>query len=301
MTRKLLYLINPVSGTKKKSTLREVITKRTTAAQLSFTIEETRIDGNYEYLRERILSQQITDIIVCGGDGSVSTVTSYLLDMDVAIGIIPTGSGNGLALAAGIPYSTNKSLDIVFNGYSSYVDGFRINDKFSCMMCGMGCDAQVAHDFAIKKVRGLLTYLKLSAFNYFKATPFNFTVKVKDITTTLDAFFITISNSNQFGNHVTIAPKASLNDGLFDIVIVKKMHKLMLPFALLRQITGRNALSKFNKYRNNRNIIYFQATQATIINNSNAPLHIDGEPHPYTDKIDLKILPNAFRLLQPSP
>jgi len=299
MKRKILYLINPISGTKRKPLLKKTIEKRTAEQKLSFEIGETRSDGDYESLREHIINEKFTDVIICGGDGSVSTITSFLLGTDVSIGIVPTGSGNGLALAAGIPYSTEKALEIIFKGQSSPIDGFRINDKFSCMMCGIGCDAQIAHDFANRKVRGLKTYLQLSALQYFKAQSFNFTIKTKDLSTDIDAFFITISNSNQFGNNITIAPKASLNDGLFDIVIVKKMNKLMLPFALLHQISGINALEELKNYRNNKNIIYFQAREATIINNGNAPLHIDGEPEPLTGKIKFKILPNAFRLLQP--
>lgn len=300
MERKLLYLINPISGTKRKPLLKKTIEQKTKEKRLSFEITETRSDGDYSFLKKKIADEKITDVVVCGGDGSVSTITSYLLDVNVNVGIVPTGSGNGLALAAGIPYATERALKIIFDGHSSFVDGFSINNKFSCMMCGIGCDAQIAHDFANRKIRGLKTYLQLSALQYFKAQPFNFTIKTKDHSTDVDAFFITISNSNQFGNNITIAPKASLNDGLFDIVIVKKMHKLMLPFALLHQISGSNAVEELKNYRNNKNIIYFQAREATIINNGSAPLHIDGEPEPLTQKIKFKILPNAFRLLQPS-
>lgn len=300
MERNLLYFINPVSGTKRKPLLKQTIEKRTTAGRHKFQIEETRSDGNYSYLKEKIITEKITDVVVCGGDGSVSTITSFLLDTEVNIGIVPTGSGNGLALTAGIPYATDGALNVIFGGRASYVDGFRINEKFSCMMCGMGCDAQVAHDFANRKIRGLKTYLQLSAWQYLKARPYNFTIKTKELSIDVDAFFVTVSNSNQFGNNITIAPKASLNDGFFDIVIVKKMHKLMLPFALLHQISGINALEEFKNYRNNKNIIYFQAQEATILNNGNAPLHVDGEPEPLTEKITFSILPNAFRLLQPS-
>ena len=300
MERKLLYLINPVSGTKRKPLLKKTIEQKNQEKRLKFEIGETRSDGNYTFLKDRIINEKLTDVIICGGDGSVSTITSFLLDTNVNIGIVPTGSGNGLALAAGIPYSTEKALKIIFDGHSSPVDGFKINDKFSCMMCGIGCDAQVAHDFADRKIIGLKTYLQLSALQYFKAQPFNFTIKTKEHSLDVDAFFITVSNSNQFGNNITIAPKASLNDGLIDIVIVKRMHKLMLPFALLHQISGSNAVEELKNYRKNKNIIYFQAREATIINNNRAPLHIDGEPEPYTQKIKFKILPNAFRLLQPS-
>jgi YegS/Rv2252/BmrU family lipid kinase len=300
MERKLLYLINPISGTKRKPLLKQTIEQLTAAQKLDFEIGETRSDGNYSDLRRTLEDAHFTDIIICGGDGSVSTVASYLLGSNINIGIIPTGSGNGLALAAGIPYETSAALRVIFNGYSSRIDGFSINNRFSCMMCGIGCDAQVAHDFAGKKVRGLKTYLQLSALQYFKAKPYNFTVRTKEHSLDLDAFFITISNSNQFGNNITIAPKASLNDGLFDVVIVKKMHKLVLPFALLHQISGTNALEELKNYRNNKNIIYFQTREATIVNNEDAPLHIDGEPQPLTGKLKLKIIPNAFRLLQPS-
>lgn len=300
MEKKLLYLINPISGTKRKPLLRSTIEKRTQAANIPFEIADTRSDGKYAYLVNKIADEKITDIVICGGDGSVSTVASFLVNTDVNVGIVPTGSGNGLALAAGIPYSTEKALDIIFNGTPSLIDGFWINNKFSCMMCGIGCDAQIAHDFHNKKVRGLKTYLQLSAMQYFKAKPFNFSIQTEDLSLDVDAFFVTISNSNQFGNNITIAPKASLNDGLFDIVIVKKMHKLALPFALLHQISGINALEELKNYRNNKNIIYFQAKEATIINNEAAPIHIDGEPEPTTDRINFKILPNAFRLIQPS-
>lgn len=299
MQRKLIYLINPISGTKKKSAVQAVIIKKTVAQGLPFEITDTRIDGDYTGLHIKIIKEKITDVIVCGGDGSVSAVAAALLNVDVAIGIVPMGSGNGLALAAGIPASTSRALEIIFKGRSSHIDGFSINQKFSCMMCGMGADAQIAHDFALRKKRGLRTYLKLSALHYFKSRPFSFTIQSKEKTFETSAFFLCVANSNQFGNHVTIAPRASLNDGLFDIVIVNKMSKLVLPFYLLHQIAGINALQEINNYRKSSSITYFQASEAIITNNSDAPLHVDGEPQPLTKKIHLKIIPNAFRLLQP--
>jgi YegS/Rv2252/BmrU family lipid kinase len=300
MQRKFIYLINPISGIKKKPALFETIKTSTERAGFDFEIMETRKDGDYRFLRELIPGKKITDLVICGGDGSVSTVTAHLLDVSVNVGIIPTGSGNGLALAAGIPYSTKRSLDIIFKGTPSYVDGFLINGKFSCMMCGIGNDAQVAHEFAETRVRGLKTYLKISALNYFKCKPYSFTIVANEKNITLDAFFVTVANSNQFGNNVTIAPRASLSDGLLDFVVVKKMHKLVLPFALLHQISGSNAITELQHYRNNRNVVYFQAKEAEIINHDNAPIHIDGEPEPSAEKIGIKILPKAFRLLQPS-
>lgn len=297
MNRKLLYLVNPISGTRKKPGLLIAITKATEEAGFPFSFMDTRADGNYDFLPAHLLAEQITDLVICGGDGSVSQVCSFLSGVNVNVGIIPLGSGNGLALAAGIPASLKGALKIIFAGHSAYIDGFTINNKFSCMMCGIGNDAQVAHDFAKEKVRGLNTYLRLSAINYFKSKSYQFTININGEKFNNDAYFIVIANSNQFGNHVTIAPQASLNDGLLDIVVVRKMNKLILPFMLLNQLSGNNRAVK-NIFRNNKKILYFQSAELNITNPGGAPIHIDGEPEPPAENIIIKIKPNAFRLLQ---
>jgi len=300
MRRKLIYFINPISGTKNKTALAATITKRTAAMNIPFEIVATQKDGRYDHLPKKILKENITDVIICGGDGTVSTIVSALLQTDVSIGIIPRGSGNGLALTARIPVNINKALDIIFQGHSKATDGFFINDHFSCMLCGMGFDAQVAQEFDMVKRRGLMTYMKISAINYFKAQTYPFTIASKEKNFAVDAFFICVANSNQFGNNFTIAPHASLSDGLFDIVIAKKMNRLMLPFSILNQFAGINAIQKLDDHIARRNIIYFQASELTIHNPALAPLHIDGEPVQATNQVTLKIAPNAFRLLQPA-
>lgn len=300
MQRKFIYLINPISGVKNKFKLKRDIIDSTTLAAVPFELIDTRADDDYSFLPAYIEQHSITDVIICGGDGSVSTVTSFLLGTNVSVGIVPTGSGNGLALAARIPYSTKKALNIIINGHAALIDGYLINDKFSCMMCGMGNDAQVAHDFALSKVRGLKTYIQLSAKRFFALKSFRFVISTSEGESPVNAFFITVSNSNQFGNYVTIAPRASLNDGLLDVVVVKKMSRLFLPIALMNQIVGINSISEIHNKGNRKKIVYFQTRELIIKNLDYAPLHIDGEPQPTTEEIKIKILPGAFRLLQPS-
>jgi diacylglycerol kinase (ATP) len=300
MLRKIVYLINPVSGTKEKTLLKEIISKKTAERNIPFEILVTSKTGNYQNLREKILEENITDVVTCGGDGTVSAVAGALMDLDVRFGIIPIGSGNGLALTAKIPVSPLKALDVIFAGNASKIDGLYINEKFSCMLCGIGFDAQVAHDFANAKRRGLQSYIRISAINFFKAKPYPFTIESRERNFDTEAFFITIANSNQFGNNFTIAPKASLQDGLLDIVIVKKMNKLMLPFSILGQITGINALQQLDDHINRRNVIYFQTKNLKIRNSENAPLHIDGDPTTTTSFFNIHIKPKAFQLLQPS-
>lgn len=301
MARKIIYLINPISGIAGKSALEEIIIRENKIRNILFEINFTNAAGNYDQLLQKINNEKITDVVVCGGDGSVNAVAASLIHKDVNIGVIPMGSGNGLALSAKIPTQIPAALRIIFKGKASHIDGFFINDRFSCMLCGIGFDAKVAQDFSKQKRRGLQTYIKVTAINYFSAKPYLFRLHTQtgEESFAFEAYFISIANSNQFGNNFIIAPKADLSDGLLDIVIVKKMSKLVLPFSLLSQMTGINAKQALSQDLFENNIIYFQASSLTIINNDEAPLHIDGDPTPTSKKFVIKVVPKAIRLIQP--
>ena len=297
MQRKLIFFYNPISGTKGKEQLLASIRSQTTAKGLLFEIQETNASGDYNFLRNKIQQDGVTDIIVCGGDGTVNQVASALQNVDVNIGIIPMGSGNGLALAAGIPRNTDEALQIIFRGNASSIDAFYINQQFSCMLCGLGFDAQVAHDFARQAKRGLGTYIKQTIKNFFSAKAWPFVLNIDNSTITTEAFFISIANSNQFGNNVTIAPKASICDGLIDVVVVKKMSKAKLLFSLLKQVTSGQVTAR-KKYHQ-EDILYYQTKNLHIKNPLEAPFHIDGDPAATAKEFNITIIEKAFRLLQP--
>ena len=299
MIRKIVYFINPVSGTKDKDLLLATLKERTKKENIPFEILHTNAPGNYSFLKEKIDKDHITDIVICGGDGTVNRIVNTLIDVDVNIGIIPVGSGNGLALSAKIPRDINKALDIIFNGKASYVDAFFVNSLFSCMLSGLGLDAMVAHDFAKQKKRGLSTYIKKTTDLFFTALPYQFEIINKGQLFSTQAYFICIANSNQFGNNFKIAPKASLNDGLLDIVIVKKMSKPKMLFSVLKQMRVGKVSSTNEKVFNKKDILYFQSDKLIINNLSMAPFHIDGEPVQTAKRLTVEIIPNAFKLIQP--
>jgi diacylglycerol kinase (ATP) len=326
MPRKIIYLINPISGTGGKSSLRELITRRTQQAGIEFSIRPTDAQGNYEYLIPVIGQEKITDIVICGGDGTVSAVAAALTGVDVRIGIVPMGSGNGLAFAAGIPKDPGRALDILFAGKAAFIDGFRINGKFSCMLCGIGFDAEVAHDFASQPRRGLRTYVKVSLRHFLRARCYSFQI---DLTAAgsgvgasaagagasaagagasaaargpsfpVGAFFIDIANGNQFGNNVTIAPQADLHDGLLDIVIVKKASRLRLLWSAIRQVRGGYPLTADPVDAGNKKVLYFQTPELVITNPDGAPLHVDGDPAPSAGVFRIAVVPKAIQLIQP--
>lgn len=300
MNRNIIYIINPISGSRTKKDLQLVIEKKTNEAGIAFQIFPSVASGDYTFMQAIIKEQKITDVIIAGGDGTVSQVVNSLINCQVKFGIIPCGSGNGLAYTANIPKSASKALDVIFKGQSSFIDGFTINNQFACMLCGLGFDAKVAHDFAEQPQRGLTTYIMQAVKNFFSAKTYTFKLTVNNTTLTFDAYIISIANSNQFGNNFTIAPKASLSDGLLDIVIVTNQSKLSVLVQTFKQIRGKNKLQPVTSINNKKGIIYFQTDKCNINNISQAPLHIDGDPAETPAKLIIEVKKKCFSLIQPA-
>ena len=304
MARKIIYLINPISGTKGKTSLRELITARTTAKGIPFQILPTDAEGRYDHLLPLIEHEGVTDIVICGGDGTVSAVAAALKGSPARLGIIPMGSGNGLALAAGIPTDPARALDVVFAAKAAFIDGLYINGQFSCMLCGIGLDGKVAHEFARQDRRGLQTYIRVTMKNFFSADPYPFRLRLPlagggESVLDVRAFFISIANGNQFGNNFTIAPRANLQDGLLDIVVARETSRLRFLLAVLRQVMGGYRLTTVAAKDDSAKILYFQTPALVIENPGGAPLHIDGDPKSSADQFRIEVVPRAIRLIQP--
>lgn len=298
MPRHIIYIINPISGTRVKKDLPSIIEQETKKQGIPFQIFPSVASGDYSFLRPIIREQKITDVVIAGGDGTVNQVVAGLMDCNVNFGIIPCGSGNGLALTAKIPKQPAKAMNIVFTGKAVPTDGFYINEKFACMLCGLGYDAKVAHDFANQPKRGLATYARMAFKNFFAMKPHRFQIQLQDGSIETDAWFMSIANSNQFGNNFTIAPMASLSDGLLDIVIVSSTTKIGFIFKTLRQLVGWNKLKAESLVKGKKGVIYFQTDKLTISNPSFAPLHIDGDPAETDKEFIIEIKKKCFRLIQ---
>lgn len=299
MQRRILYIINPISGKGNKQTLQEVIERESKKAGIFFEIFPSVSSGDYSFLDDLIVEKKITHIVIAGGDGTINQAINNLKKHHLPFGIIPSGSGNGLAFSAGIPKNIPAALSIAFAGKTEWTDAFTINGQFACMLCGLGFDAQVAHDFALDEKRGLITYVKKVIQNFFTAKPYPFALKLENKIIELDAYFISIANSNQFGNNFTIAPKASLNDGLLDVVVVTQQTKLNLLLQTLVQVSGFNQLQKAENINKDTSIVYFQTRALEIKNPNLAPLHIDGDPMESITKIDIEIQSKSFQLIYP--
>lgn len=297
MPRRFLFILNPISGTGDKDSVEQVIRKQTAASGFEYHIFPSVANGDYGFVEHIIEQKKITDIVVAGGDGTLNATVNHLGKFGLPFGIIPCGSGNGLAFSAGIPKDAEKALKVIFKGKAQWIDAFTINGKFACMLCGLGLDAQVAHDFANAPKRGLLTYVKKTIADFIKAPAYSFVLHNDGKEIKTKAFFISIANSNQFGNNFTIAPQASLTDGLLDIVIMTKQSKVSVLFNTVRQISGFNQIKSMEMVHENSSLIYFQTEAIHISNPEHAPMHIDGDPVDAASEVEVKVMKKAFQLI----
>ena len=299
-TRQIAFLINPISGTSAKEGLEQMLTSHCRDAGIEYQVIYTALTTTSDLLKMQLADFGVTDLVVCGGDGTVNLAASAVAHTSINLGIIPVGSGNGLARTASIPLNPAKAFDVVLKGKLQTTDAFEVNGSFACMLSGIGLDAEVAERFSHSHRRGLITYTTQALIQFFKTQPVQFEVEIDGFRFFTDAFFISIANSNQFGNNVTIAPLASLSDGLLDVIIVQKMPKATLPFALLGQLRHNHHMKNWAEKIGKQSILYFQTPEITIGNPRHAPMHVDGDPYPSGEKVHYKIIKNAFNLWVPA-
>lgn len=299
MQRNFVFIINPISGTRNKSLLQQKIEAFAKSNHFAYCIFTSAADGDYIFLKAHIEKEKITDVVIAGGDGTINGVLNSLQHVAVRFGLLPCGSGNGLAFTAGLSRSIDKALQVIKAGKSEWTDAFLVNERFGCMLCGLGFDAAVAHAFANDPNRGLKTYIKKSVQHFFSAQAYPFTLLFQNAMLETEAFFISIANSNQFGNNFTIAPKASLMDGLLDLVIVTKQNKAKLIWETLKHVIGFNAVQQTDLVDKNAGVIYLQTAAVTIQNPMFAPMHLDGDPAGTAAIINVQLLKGHFRLIYP--
>jgi YegS/Rv2252/BmrU family lipid kinase len=305
LNRKLFYIINPIAGNGSRGSLRKQIEERTRKAGYDFECRDSAIDGNYDLIAHAIQSEGFTDIIIAGGDGTINQVVGALRYLELPFGIIPCGSGNGLARCAGLSTDPQEALDTIFSGSAMRTDGYTVNGNFACELTGLGFDGAVAHAYAQSATRGLNTYIRHAIKQFASAPSYRFIVRLFGQALSLDAYMITVANANQFGNKVTIAPYASLSDGLLDVVIVKKQHKLPLLWRAYRQLSGQNQplrgediITSLSDKRNQQDIHYWQVSAIEIENLDDAMIHVDGEATSRVEKAKIEIAPSVFRLIR---
>jgi diacylglycerol kinase (ATP) len=288
LERKALFIINPISGGKKKDDVPELIKKYLDAAKFEAVIVCS--DGPAHARQIAMEAANKFDLIVAvGGDGTVNEVASAIVGTDTILGIIPYGSGNGLARFLGIPMNAPEAIQALNTSRVEIIDSATLNGRPFFNMAGMGFDAHISEVFARRKKRGFFTYLVSSIEEFNKYKPESYHVEVDGNRFEREAFMLSFANSSQYGNNAHISPHASVQDGLLDICVIKQF-----PFWRLLEM-GIRMLTKTTDSTNYLEII--RGKHITIKRANPGPVHLDGEPHITGTDTKIELVPNSLKVI----
>ena len=286
-----MLIINPISGTGKKKGLDTKVEKAMGAIGYDVDVRVTTCRGDATRLAAEAVSENYGAVLAAGGDGTVNETAQALCGSEVTFGIIPSGSGNGLARHINIPVNVDAALDVISRGIVAKCDYGTVNNRpFFCTF-GVGFDAAVSHSFAKQSRRGMFSYIKSALTSYIKYKPDTYTISANGKILTEKAFVVACCNASQYGNNAYIAPKASITDGLLDIIIIHQGSPID---------TAMVGMDLFTGYIDSNTLIHsLRAPAAVIYRQNEGPAHIDGEPMMMEDIMDIKCHHEGLKVFIP--
>lgn len=249
MKKKIVFIMNPISGTSSKAAIPSLIESTLNKELFEYEIRMTERAGHASEIATEAKDNHVDIVVAVGGDGTINEVARSIVHSDTALGIIPCGSGNGLARHLLIPMNLRKSIEIINHCEIRDLDYGVINEYPFFCTCGMGFDAFVSMKFAESGKRGPISYAENILREGLKYQPETYTLEDETGTKQYKAFLISCANASQYGNNAYIAPQASMSDGLMDIIIMEPFDVLEAPqvsFDMFNKTLDKN--SKIKKF-----------------------------------------------------
>jgi diacylglycerol kinase (ATP) len=249
LRRKVMFVVNGTAGSGNHAGIDRLISRLAAQYDVECSIVQTQAPGHATQLAQTARETGHAAVVAVGGDGTVNEVAQALVDTPVTMGIVPRGSGNGLARHLGISLNSPQAVDQIFSGKELAIDTFTVNDRLSVNVSGIGFDGHIADLFGGKGKRGFVGYIRLAITEFNKFMPFNCSIEVDNQKLSREAFIVAIANSSQYGNNARIAPMASVMDGRLHMNIVKKVPPYRLDF-LYDCFWARSTALRFARYLN---------------------------------------------------
>ncbi|POY37212.1 diacylglycerol kinase [Solitalea longa] len=293
MRKNILFVINPISGGKSKERIEQLIIDHLDHNQYDYEMAYSNAVDHARKLSKSAVHLGFDVVVAVGGDGTVNEVARGIMSInaDVALGIIPFGSGNGLALHLGIPTNPRKAIETLNHNKIKVIDSAILNDVPFFNTAGVGFDAHISALFANNKKRGFSGYVKsvLKEFKKYKSQEYELTIDGEKYFR--KAFMISFANSTQFGNNAQIAPLADISDGWLDVSVVKPFPAYQFPALAWRLMSGTAHHSSY--------VEIIKAKEIIVQRKENGAVHLDGEPRELNGQLDIKIRPASMKVLVP--
>lgn len=286
--KKIVFIINPISGTHNKQAIPQLIEKLLNHNLYDYEIIPTEYAGHATVIASQAAADGVYMAVAVGGDGTVNEIARALVQTPTILGIIPCGSGNGLARHLMIPLEYHKAIQIINDNTIDRIDYGIINRHPFFCTCGMGFDALVSLKFSQSGHRGFFTYLENILHESLSYKPETYQIQIdhQPEIHTCKAFLIACGNAAQYGNNAYIAPQAAINDGLMDVTVIRPFLALDVP--LLSYQLFNKALDQ--NYRVNT----FRCKHLHISRQTPQVIHFDGDPIIESQDLDIEIIPQAL-------
>lgn len=290
--KKIVFILNPVSGTEKKALVPELIREHLDASRYEYEIAETERAFHAHELAKGAAEAGADIVVAIGGDGTVNEVGSGLIQTKSALGILPFGSGNGLARHMGIPMNTVKAIQLLNNPSYTTIDAAHANGKVFFCTAGLGFDAHIGRLFATTHTRGFGSYLRISLKEYFNFKPHQYKVRANGKEYKGPFFVVTLANAGQYGNNAYISPKADIADGSIDLCMLRPFPHFQLPSLATRLFTkSMNTSSYMQIIRTSK--VEIECPEAEC-------MHLDGEFAPIKGRLTVEMVPKSLQILVPA-
>lgn len=286
---RVIFVLNPISGTGRKKLIPGIIAHNIDSSRYTYEICYTEYKGHATEIAAEAAKNGVDIVVAVGGDGTVNEVGKGLINTDTAMGILPCGSGNGLARHLGIPTDLRKAIKILNEGVIHRLDYGVINDYPFFCTCGMGFDAFISMQFAKSGKRGPVTYAEKILKEWLNYKPQTYVITDENNKQNYNALLVSCANASQYGNNAYIAPSASMQDGVMDVVIMEPFNVLDAPSI---------GLDMFNKTldRNNK-VKTFRTSCLKIEREHEGVVHFDGEPVIMGKDINVKIVQSGINIV----
>jgi YegS/Rv2252/BmrU family lipid kinase len=289
--KKIVFIINPFSGTSGKISAPELIASRIDSSKFNHSISFTEYAGHAITLSKEATENGADIVVAVGGDGSVNEVAQSLVGTNTCLGVLPGGSGNGFAMHLGLGRNQEKAIEFLNTGKELLIDTCTVNDRFFANVAGIGFDAKIAFMTKKNKKRGFLPYLSTSLKESKNFKPTSLKLKLDGKLIEGEFAAAVVANASMYGFYFTVAPLASLQDGIMDIILIKKSPLYKYFLNSFRFLNRSLHLSKITET--------YKGKELTISLDEKDYLHVDGEGYESELELNFKINPKSLKVLVP--
>jgi YegS/Rv2252/BmrU family lipid kinase len=289
---KVRFIVNPLLGGRNRAgEITEIVAKVFSTTRGVFEVRTAEKKGDCYLLSKEAADKGYSTVFACGGDGTVNEVASALVNTDTVLGVVPSGSGNALARALGIPFDSVEALSLPLGGHTKKIDVGRADDRFFFSTAGAGLDAVISKIYADRmkdgRKRGIMAYLPISLTGYLSYRVHSVLIKCDETYMRVNPLFITVANTAEYGAGAVIAPGATPDDGLFDVCIVEK-RGFLNALRVARRLFGGD-IRTLKNFR-------MQRAKRVELAGTGGVIQLDGEPLECAEPVILSVLPEALKV-----